>query len=172
MRIEFASFPAGGYFRAADCSSSGSYPKEGYPVFDFVDVLDSKPLRSGLVKIWVLLHVIGLLAATKAIFPTTPPSGFVLVTLISVTLAIVELEILSRAIKKPLGFIDPKGGNKLLFIGFGLAYALAIGLFVMDRNNRADEQRQQQQSEREVRERVELQRSLQGVDLSPRNKQQ
>ena len=134
---------------------------------DVVDFLDNKPIRNSLIKVWLLGHMFGAYIATKHLFPMAPKSAYALVIVTAVLIGVIELELLGRLVHRPLGVIDFSKGNKLFYLAFGSAFILAGALFAMELRDRASQARQQRNSDREARERVQWERSLTHSPLLP-----
>ncbi len=98
--------------------------------------------RHQLTKIIGVVHIIVFCALLRWLWPEATTYAYVLVTLTAVMVTLVEIQVIERLTGHytPLFEIRTTGG-KLLWGGMVLAFALALGLFIVEqRDTRSPEQ--------------------------------
>jgi hypothetical protein len=88
-------------------------------------------LEKPVLGLLTVVQMAGLAYLRKLFLPDAPPIGWLLITILSVALAIVELEVLLRLIGKPSGLLDLRTTFGRVTIGVLGTVVLAVGLLFL-----------------------------------------
>ena len=95
-------------------------------------VITSSPLAAAGLTLAVF-QAVAISWVVRRAWPDMPgAAGYTVIVLNSAVLAAVELDLVRRAMGRTNLILDFASGWKMLLLVFGLAYALAIGLFIQE----------------------------------------